>query len=445
MQTNMGIEVQSTGDLVLGIGLGRADDSAAALHPAGDPAAVSRPASPRGGDLLAFSLMLFYLLSTLTLALMAVVTGELQRKFGLSAAQIGLLTSVFMLVYGVVGIPAGVAAARWGGRVLAVSCALFVFGSVVFALSSSFPGFLGGRVLQGLGGGMVLPVSSPVIARFLAPEKRNRGWGVFASGKGLGSLVGLLVMPSVAALGGFRAVFLVTAGLAVIIGAVALAQKPVRALPAERDVTRVQDLASGLGAVAVNPRVLLLGLFNAASLAVGTGVLVWTPDFLMEHHGSSAGVAAYLTAGLAMAQLLGAPSGAAAAARWGRIPVIVGSMAGMSAAAALTGVAPGRALVFVLVVMVGFFSLAYFSPRFAMIPDVVARSDQVGPASGFINALGFSTSMLAPWLFGIVLDHGAGYETGYLVLAGFGAAGVVGGLLFWRRRPSSGGTGCHPK
>lgn len=389
------------------------------------------PESPRGSDLLAFSLMLFYVLSTLTLALMAVVTDELQRRFGLSASQLGLLTSVFMLTYGLVGIPAGAAAARWGGRVLAVSCVLFITGSVVFAVSSSFAGFLGGRILQGLAGGMVLPVSSPVIARFLAPEKRNRGWGVFASGKGLGSLVGLLVMPGVASLGGFRAVFMVTAGLAAVIGAVALAQGPVRALPEEEgEVTQVGNLVRGLGAVVANPKVLLLGLFNAASLAVGTGVLVWTPHFLMESYGASPGIAAYLTAGLAAAQLVGAPSGAAAAARWGGMPVIIGAMAGMSIAAALIGVVPGRGLVFLLVVLVGFFSLAYFSPRFAMIPDVVPRAEQVGPASGLINALGFTTSMLAPWLFGVVVDHGAGYAAGYLVLAAFGAAGVVGGFLF---------------
>lgn len=386
---------------------------------------------PRGGDALALTLMTFYLLSTLTLALMAVVTTELQRRFGLTASQLGLLTSVFMFVYGAVGIPAGAFASRWGGRVLVVSCALFVAGSVTFGLSSSYPGFLVGRVLQGLGGGMVLPVSSPVIARFLAPEARNRGWGVFASGKGLGTLVSLLAMPGIASLGGYRAVFLVTAGMAVVIGAVALAQKPVRALPvASAEVTSLRAVGRTLAAVAVNRKVLLLGLFNAASLAVGTGVLIWTPDFLQGRHGSSAGVAAYLTAGLAVAQLIGAPTGAAAAIRWGRMPVITGSMVAMSVVAVMVPVVPGRALVFVMAALVGFFSLAYFSPRFAMIPEVVDGPEQVGPASGLINAVGFGISTFAPWLFGLVLDRGLGYLTGYLVLAAFGFAGAVGSLFF---------------
>ncbi len=387
-------------------------------------------AAESGGGLV-FVLMVFYLLATLNLALMAVVTPELQRLFGFSASQLGLLTSVFMFAYGAVGIPAGVGAARWGGRVLAVSTVFFVVGSVVFALSSSFWGFLVGRVLQGLGAGTVMPVCSPVIARCLPLAARNRGWGVLASGKGLGALVGLLLMPTVAALGGYRAVFLLTAIVSLVIGGIALAHKSVRQLPVvTRGTASFRAVGGSLSRVSLNREVLLLGLFNAASLAVGTGVLIWTPDFLQTEYGSSAGVAAYLTAGLAMAQLMGAPGGALASDRWGRMRIIAGSMIAMSVFAALVPLVPGRVLVFVMVALVGLSSLAYFSPRFAMVPEVVARPEDIGPATGLINTLGFTISMLAPWLFGLALDGGLGYEAGYLILAAFGVAGVVGVLFF---------------
>ncbi len=385
----------------------------------------------RGSDTLAVVLMLFYLMSTLTLALMAVVTAELQARFHFSASALGLLTSVFMFAYGAVGIPAGFLAARWGGRVLALSCALFVAGSLVFGLTSSYAGFLTGRILQGLGGGMVLPASSLVIARYLAPEARTRGWGIFAGGKGLGALTALTVMPGVAILGGFRAVYLATAGLALAVGLIALSQRPVRALPLEPPRSAPpQAVGRTLGALTLNRNVLLLGLFNAASLAVGTGVLIWTPDFLAVEYTSSAAVAAYLTAGLAAAQLLGAPVGAAVATRVGRMPVIAGAMIAMTVCTALVPLVPGRVLVFVVVALVGFFSLAYFSPRFAVIPEVVPSIEHVGPAAGFINLVGFGISTLAPWLFGLVLDRGLGYTVGYLTLAAFGAVGALGAAFF---------------
>jgi MFS family permease len=399
-----------------------------------------------GSDALAVVLMLFYITATLTLALMAVVTADLQARFHFSASALGLLTSVFMFAYGAVGIPAGIMASRWGGRVLILSCALFVVGSLVFGLSSSYGGFLAGRVLQGLGGGMVLPASSPVMARYLAPEARTRGWGIFASGKGLGALTALLVMPGVAMLGGFRAVYLATAGLALVVGLVAFGQRAVRALP-ERPAESVSPRAMGrmLGAVALNRNVLLLGLFNAASLAVGTGVLIWTPHFLAAHYGSSAEVAAYLTAGLAVSQLAGAPAGAVATKWMGRMPVIAGAMIAMTVCAALVPVVPGRALVFVMVALVGFFSLAYFSPRFAVIPEVVSGLEHVGPAAGFINLVGFGVSTLAPWLFGLALDHKLGYVAGYLILAAFGAAGAVGALFFKMPAGSATSGGLSPR
>ena len=218
---------------------------------------------------------------------------------------------------------------------------------------------------------------------------------------------------------------------------IAFAQRPVRALPPASEGSTLKDLGRALGAVTVNARVLLLGLFNAASLAVGTGVLIWTPDFLESRHGSTASVAAYLTAGLAVAQLLGAPTGAACSARWGRMPVIVGAMVSMSVATALVPVVPGRIPVFVMVVLVGFFSLAYFSPRFAMIPEVCGHPSEVGPASGLINLLGFGISTAAPWLFGLALDGGLGYAAAYLVLAAFGMAGAVGALFFKAPRSRS--------
>jgi MFS family permease len=226
--------------------------------------------------------------------------------------------------------------------------------------------------------------------------------------------------------------------MALIVGAVALSRKPVRALPEKvsETIASPRDLGRMLGAVALNRKVLLLGLFNAASLAVGTGVLIWTPDFLSAQRASSAGVAAYLTAGLAVAQLLGAPAGAAAAMRRGRMPVIVASMVAMTLATAAVPLVPGRAAVFVMVMLVGFFSLAYFSPRFAMIADVVASPEQVGPAAGLINLLGFGISTLPPWLFGLALDRGLGYRAGYLVLAAFGAVGALG-ALFFRYEPQS--------
>ena len=64
----------------------------------------------RAADLLASSMMLVFITSAVALSLLPVVTNELRNDVGLTDAQIGLLTSIFMGFYGVAGISSGVAA-----------------------------------------------------------------------------------------------------------------------------------------------------------------------------------------------------------------------------------------------------------------------------------------------------------------------------------------------
>jgi MFS family permease len=71
---------------------------------------------------------------------------------------------------------------------------------------------------------------------------------------------------------------------------------------------------------------------------------------------------------------------------------------------------------------------------FAYIPEVVARPEQVGAASGLNTFTGFIGSLVAPWIFDVFLDAGdrshGPYLAGFLMLAAFGVAAVVGMAIF---------------
>jgi len=392
----------------------------------------------RGADLLAVSLMFIFITGAVTLSLMPVVTNELRTSVGLSDAQIGLLTSIFMGFYGVAGISSGIGAARWGGRLLGVSCGCFVVGSLIFGLSSGMAGFLVGRAIQGIGGGMVIATCSPVMAHALPPERLGRAWGILGSGWGLGSMAALLVMPSIQKAGGYRAVFLTTAGLGLVVGVAALSQKAVRALPSHPvGATTIRGLAASTAAVLGNRQVILLGLTNTAALAVSVGILAWTPSFLQDVHGSGEAISVYLVAGLGAAQLLGNPLGAAAMARVGKYRVIVGSIAIMLVVTVIVGIVPGVPLAFAMVLLVGLFSMFYFPPMLGYLPEVVEKPEQVGPATGINTIMGFAGSLIAPWIFGLFHDAGGqsrnSYLAGYLMLAAFALAALVGMAFFGTR------------
>jgi MFS family permease len=402
------------------------------------PTKVSSPTSDRRtADRLALSLMLLLVVSAFLTAGLPVITPELQDRFAFSSSQIGLLMSVFMLTFCVAGIPMGLGAARWGGWTLAASTACLVAGSVLFAFSSSFAWFLGARLLQGIGAAAAVPVCTPVMAEAISLHGRNRALGIFGSGLGLGTVIALLILPSIQGFGGYRAVFLTTAGLALVVGAVVLSQRAVRSVPSQgRADASLRTLVRALGAVAVNPRVLLVAVMNASGAAASIGLITWTPGFLLNQRGAGLGVAAYVTAGIGVSQLIGNPAGAAAMARWGRGAVLLASLGALTVFVALVPLPSSVVLVFACVVIAGFFTMMGFSPVLRSIPEIVKRPEETGPATGFISLTAVVGVVFAPWLFGVLLDsYGtmpgrSGYLAGYLVLAVFPLLGAVAGAVF---------------
>lgn len=386
---------------------------------------------------MAFALTSFTVAASMALALMPIVTPELQDRIGLSSSQIGLLTSVFMMTFALGALPMGLVGARWGGLVLVIGGVLLAAGLVLFALLGSYPWFVVGRLLQGVGASAFVPVGNALIAQNV--DRRYQPWalGVFGSGTGLGVVAALLIMPSIHAAGGYRAVFLVTAGIALAFSVVAGANKIVRSRPSQvvGDVSFV-GLMRGIGAIALNRRLLLLILINIGVTASFVGLLTWTPSFLHDQRGASLAVAAYLTAGLGVAQILGNIGGAGAMARWGKPFVLSAGMIVLLVAVALIPFTPWVAAVFVWVVVAGFITMALFPPVLGSVPEIVPHLEQVGPASGFMNLVNPVATLLAPWLFGVLLDtYGTGegdrgYLWGYELLALFALVGATAGVVY---------------
>lgn len=397
---------------------------------------------------LALALTSLTVASSMALTLMPIVTAELKDDLGLSASQIGLLTSVFMVTFALGALPMGLLGARWGGRTLLLGGLLLAAGLILFAVSRSYPWFMVGRLLQGTGASAFVPVSNALIAQSVDSRRRDWALGVFGSGTGLGVVVALLVMPSIHKAGGYRAVFLATAGVALLFTLLAALNSVVRSRPSARgaDVS-LGSLLRGIGAIALNRRLFLLILINIGVTANFVGLLTWTPSFLHDQRGAGLALAAYLTAGLGVAQIFGNIGGAAAMARWGKPFVLAAGMIVLLVAVALIPFIPWVAVVLVCVVVAGFITMALFPPVLGSIPEIVPRMEQVGPAGGFINLVNPVSTLLAPWLFGVLLDaYGTaegqrGYLWGYELLALFALVGAAAGVIYviFGRRSGHGG------
>jgi MFS family permease len=93
-----------------------------------------------------------YFLSYIFRGVNAVIFPYLERDIGITAADLGLLTSAFFLFFALVQIVLGVGLDRYGPRKMQVMLlAVAALGSALFGLSQSFGGLIVARVLIGFG------------------------------------------------------------------------------------------------------------------------------------------------------------------------------------------------------------------------------------------------------------------------------------------------------
>lgn len=92
-------------------------------------------------------------------------------------------------------------------RILLFCLSLFVLGSAITALSVELPVLVGGRVLQGIGGGGLVPATLALVADLWPPDRRGTPLGVVGAVQELGSVLGPLLGAAVLAVAGWRAIF----------------------------------------------------------------------------------------------------------------------------------------------------------------------------------------------------------------------------------------------
>ncbi len=105
-------------------------------------------------------------------------------------------------------------------RILLWCLVVFVVGSAVTAAAVELPVMVGGRFLQGLGGGGLVPATLALVADLWPPGRRGMPLGVVGGVQELGSVLGPLLGALVLAVAGWREIFWlnVVLGLACLAG-----------------------------------------------------------------------------------------------------------------------------------------------------------------------------------------------------------------------------------
>lgn len=200
---------------------------------------------------------------------LAVVGPLLAMEYGMSASELGLLSAVMFAAYGLWQLPVGLLLDLYGPRRVQACMALIAaLGFTLFALADGMTGFVAARLVTGIG----------VAAGLTGMMKGNSQWfardrlaGVTGLGLVIGGLGGMAATTPVNALIpaiGWRGVFFVFAGLAVLIAAWnALSLRspphaPAAARSLRQEVAVIGRIFADRGFWRLTPLVALLSVMN---------------------------------------------------------------------------------------------------------------------------------------------------------------------------------------
>ena len=132
-----------------------------------------------------------YFLSYLLRVVNAVIAPDLVRDLGLSAADLGLLTSANFLAFAAAQIPVGIMLDRYGPRRTESAMLLFAAaGALAFALAEGAPALIAGRALIGLGTSACLMAAFKAYVMWFPAERLPLINGLQMTAGGLGAIAG---------------------------------------------------------------------------------------------------------------------------------------------------------------------------------------------------------------------------------------------------------------
>jgi EmrB/QacA subfamily drug resistance transporter len=222
-----------------------------------------QPVMDRALLLVAATVILGAIMSILDVTVVNVALNTLARDFHAPLTTVQWVATGYTLALATVIPLTGWAADRFGTkRLYMTSIVLFLAGSLLSATAWSAGSLIAFRVLQGLGGGMLMPAGMTILTRTAGPQRVGRVMGIIGIPMLLGPVLGPIIGGFLVDNASWRWIFLIN--LPIGIGALVMAA---RVLP--RDVPQPAHRLDWLGLALLSPGLAAIIYGLAESNAAG--------------------------------------------------------------------------------------------------------------------------------------------------------------------------------
>ncbi len=171
------------------------------------------------------------------------------EDFGVSLSLAGLAVTLYMFPFVISQVASGAITEMLGAsRSLLLGFLIFSASCLIAAIAPSFPSFLAARAMQGLGGGLILPVSMAMAAEQVPSNRSATAIGGIQAAMALGQALGPVTAGVFASQLDWRGFYFFLAGAGVVSGGVVAIAYPRRSRQAAW--RNPLDPLTGLGIIA---------------------------------------------------------------------------------------------------------------------------------------------------------------------------------------------------
>lgn len=355
----------------------------------------------------------------------------LKTEFGIeSDATIGLISTAYFFGYTAMQIPAGIVADRFGRkRIMVIGFLVFAIGPILIGASPSFTAIIVASVLAGLASGTYYSAAYGTSSAAIPEEKRGFATAIINSGSAIGMTIGMLGSSWFVLDMGFswRTLAYISAALIVVMAIVfslVVKEKPNEGNKKAENATKEEpeEEKVSLKALVSEPRILSSYVLYFATCYAYYMIVTWLPAFLQQERGFEGSAIGLASSLVAIAAIPGAlifnkfsdkyKDTKISQIIWLEIFVVF--------------------IVFLIVtvsqnwLVVGMLILYGLLGKLTVEPILISHMSTIAPKKGystffgFFNFFGMSSSVIAPFLTGLIADL-----TGSRVIAFYIAAVVL--------------------
>lgn len=401
-------------------------------------------------------LLMIGIVNYLDRSALSIANTSIQKDMLISPSQMGILLSAFSLAYAFAQLPLGIIIDRLGSKIsLGAALLTWSVAQSVSGLVNSFAGFIGLRILLGVGEAPMFPSAAKALSEWFEAEKRGTPTGIVLSSTCIGPCLAPPLLTLFMINFGWRGMFVITGLIGIVLASCWLMfYKSKKQYLAELAASgqpspEVAQVAEKNAEPAPRKALLAdwLSLFQHRSTwgaVLGfMGViymlwlhLTWLPGYFEREHG----LGLYKTAWVvSLAYLFGAFGTIAAGRICDRMVKRGMSVLGSRKVTAISGLllaamftlplSFGSSLTLSVVLLcLALFSINLASSTAWMIANTIVSTRRVASFGSIQNFGGYIAGSIAPIVTGFSIQHSGSFATAFMVSA---VVAVVAALAYW--------------